>query len=233
MQMSNAEEIDTSFSYFHDHKGFGPAIQKRVASKEKIAKFKGKLPDRLLKYWELYGFSGYGKGLFWLVDPDEYEPALEAWIGDMSFMEKDAYHVIGRGAFGQIFLWGQKSGQSLEIKSLWDMIFPSDETERITAGDADISIRCFFAGQNKKTLDQTDHLENPLFERALKTLGPLAHDEMYGFVPALVLGGQADLKFLQKVKAVEHLVMLAQLGERQIMRDMVQDIKDAEAKGLM
>lgn len=36
---------------------------------------------------------------------------------------------------------------------------------------------------------------------------------MYGFVPALALGGPATLEHLQKVKAVEHRVMLAQLSD--------------------
>ena len=84
--------------------------------------------------------------------------------------------------------------------------------------------------KKKKRLDQKDDLETPLFDRALKALGPLARDEMYGFEPALALGGKADLRNLRKVKAVEHLVMLAQLGELQIMRDIV---KDAKAQGLM
>jgi hypothetical protein len=83
---------------------------------------------------------------------------------------------------------------------------------------------------DKKQLEQKDHHDKPLFERALKKLGPLAADEMYGFEPTLALGGKADLKNLHKVKAVEHLVILAQLGERQIMRDIV---KDAKAAGLM
>lgn len=34
---------------------------------------------------------------------------------------------------------------------------------------------------------------------------------------------------LRKVKCVEHLVLLAQVGERQVMRDIV---KDAKAYGL-
>ncbi len=37
-----------------------------------------------------------------------------------------------------------------------------------------------------------------LFKPALKSLGPLKSDEMYGFVPALALGGQMELKNLQK-----------------------------------
>ncbi|NHZ43426.1 T6SS immunity protein Tdi1 domain-containing protein [Massilia aquatica] len=35
---------------------------------------------------------------------------------------------------------------------------------------------------------------------------------LYGLVPALLIGGAATLEHLQKVKAVEHLVRLAQLA---------------------
>jgi hypothetical protein len=35
---------------------------------------------------------------------------------------------------------------------------------------------------------------------------------MYGFVPALALGGPADLKHLRKVKTIEHLTFLSQLA---------------------
>ena len=228
--MSDSTQMDVRFSYFYNDKGFGPAIHTQPVSPEKIAKFKGKLPDQLLKYWELYGFSGYGKGLFWLVDPDEYEPALEAWIGDTPFMEKDSYYVIGRSAFGNLFLWGTKSGQSLKICSIGDLISPSDDSDRIKAGRANQVLESFLDTLDKKSLDQNDYLDKPLFERALKTLGPLAPDEIYGFEPALVLGGKADLKNLRKVNAVVHLVLLAQLGERQILNDIVQDLK---AQGLM
>ena len=225
-----SQEVDESFAYFYNDEGFGPSIQAQSVAPETVAKFTGKLPDQLLTYWRQYGWSGYGKGLFWIVNPDEYEPALEAWIGDTPFMEKDAYYVIARSAFGELFLWGTKSGQSLDVKSLWGMMFPRDNSERVAQGKSDRLVRSFVIAQNKKDLDQTDYLEKPLFDRALKTLGPLAPDEMYGFEPALAVGGKADLKNLRKVKVVEHLVMLAQLGERKVMRDIV---KDAKAQGLM
>ena len=151
-------------------------------------------------------------------------------IGDMPFMEEDGYYVVGRSAFGQLFLWGTKSGQSLDIRTLWGMIFPTDDSVRVAQGKSGMLAKSFVVGQRKNDLDQKDHLDKPLFDRALKALGPLAADEMYGFEPALALGGTADLKNLRKVKCVEHLVMLAQLGERQIMRDIV---KDAKAQGLM
>ena len=224
------QEMDARFAYFYNDEGFGPAIDPKAVSDNDIAKFKGKLPDQLLSYWRQYGWSGYGNGLFWLVNPDEYEPALEAWIGDSPLMETDAYYVIARTAFGEMFLWGTKSGQSLKIKSNAGMIFPSDYGDQIAIGRADSLVQSFLASKEKKRLDQKDDLDKPLFDRAAKTLGPLAQDEMYGFEPALALGGKADLRNLRKVKAVEHLVMLAQLGERQVMRDIV---KDAKAQGLM
>ncbi|EPM49801.1 hypothetical protein A256_19840 [Pseudomonas syringae pv. actinidiae ICMP 19103] len=54
-----------------------------------------------------------------------------------------------------------------------------------------------------------------LFEPAREKLGPLKSDEMYGFVPALVLGGPMELKNLQKVKTIEHLTFLSQLSPLQ------------------
>ena len=54
-----------------------------------------------------------------------------------------------------------------------------------------------------------------LFKPAKKKLGTLRHDEMYGFVPALMFGGPDTLAHLEKVKAVEHLILLSQITELQ------------------
>jgi hypothetical protein len=71
----------------------------------------------------------------------------------------------------------------------------------------DISVQAFFASKDPERNDF-----DGLFQRALTTLGPLQPDEMYGFVPALALGGPGDLKHLQKVKTIEHLTFLSQLA---------------------
>ncbi|MNP52963.1 hypothetical protein D3C76_1473920 [compost metagenome] len=54
-----------------------------------------------------------------------------------------------------------------------------------------------------------------LFEPARERLGTLGVDEMYGFVPALMLGGSGSLERLEKLKVVEHLLLLSQLSELQ------------------
>lgn len=223
-----SQPMDESFEYFYNYKGLGPAVHSQAVPEAVLQRFRGKLPNQLLTWWRLYGWSGYGEGRFWFVNPDEYEPVLEAWIGDTRFMEEDAYYVFARSAFGDVELWGRKSGDSLTINGVNGLIFPKDDSAKVASGRSDGLMSAFLIGLGKDELDRKDHLNRPLFERALKKLGPLGPDEMYGFEPALCLGGKADLKNLQKVKAVEHLVLLAQLGERKIMRDIV---KDARGQG--
>ncbi|ATD09359.1 hypothetical protein PPIS_b0142 [Pseudoalteromonas piscicida] len=82
-------------------------------------------------------------------------------------------------------------------------------------------IDLFYAVLSKESLDLDDINDLPLFERAVEKLGLLENGEIYGFVPALALGGEPKLENLQKVKATEHLAFLADLGEKRVMADIV------------
>lgn len=202
----NWEIMDENFAYLIEK--LGPAFDKRDVPRSSIERYRGKLPDQLLAYWEEYGWCGYGDGLFWTVNPQEYEPALEAWIGDTQFMEQDAYHIIARSAFGDLYFFGERTGSNLQIvaadaNAIADSYRPSDLNR---------NVKVFFSSLNKAGCDHSDVNGVKLFARALKKLGRLKHDEMYGFAPALALGGPASLDHLQRVKAVEHLVLLAQLA---------------------
>ena len=219
--------MDQDFSYFYNDKNFGPALESRYVPAASIERFRGRLPDQLLQYWREYGWSGYGNGLFWTVDPSDYAAVVEAWLEGTEFEGRDNYHAIALSAFGKVFLWGQRTGRSISISSLWGMIFPCDESEEVAAGESDFMIRTFFSATGKEELDQPDDARRPLFDRTVEKLGVLGTGQMYGLAPAIALGGSCDLEHLQKVDAVTHLVMLAQLGERQIMRDVVADAKAA------
>jgi hypothetical protein len=43
-------------------KGIGPAVHSPPVSPEVAKRFEGKLPAKLLLYWQQYGWSGYGNG---------------------------------------------------------------------------------------------------------------------------------------------------------------------------
>jgi hypothetical protein len=198
--------MDENFEYFLEK--MGPAFDSQRVPPSSFEHYRGKLPNQLLAYWQEHGWSGYADGLFWTVDPHAYEPALEAWIGDTPFMEQDAYYVIARSAFGDLYLWGQKTGVTLEICSLGSFATPRFRTK----APLEKHIQMFFGSTGRKENDFGDY-----FAPALKKLGRLKSDEMYGFVPAIAAGGSSDFDKLQKLKIVEHLVFLAQLDELRVM----------------
>ncbi len=199
--------MDEFFEHFL--KQFGPPVERRWVPQSSIDRYRGKLPEQLLTYWEEHGWTGYADGLLWTVDPQEYEPVVDAWIGDTKFMEEDTYHLFARGAFGNIYFIGERSGNGLHIVAP-DSIMMKPSPPPL---NRDRAILAFFGAQNRGANNLSDVNGERLFTPALSKLGRLKHDEMYGFVPALALGGPATLDHLQKVKAVEHLVLLAQLGE--------------------
>jgi hypothetical protein len=80
------------------------------------------------------------------------------------------------------------------------------------------AISWFFGGLRPDHFDMHDNGDQPLFASALKKLGRLKSEEMYGFVPAVALSGSQSLDKLQKVKAIEQLVILAQLTDLQVVR---------------
>lgn len=213
--------MDRFFDNFYNFEKFGPAIDARKPTNHALHKYQGRLPNKLLEYWQLYGWCGYANGLFWIVDPSEWEDILDAWIGETPFCEMDAYHVIARSAFGDLFLWGEKTGASLHIISPWGMIFPPFQPDLFEKWGPDLSLQLFFSSNSRDSMNMKDHLNKPLFERALKKLGPLDHNTMYGFVPALALSGKPQLEHLQKLDAKVHLEILAQITPRRIMQDIV------------
>ena len=222
--------MDKFMEEFLGFSGFGPAFSCHPVPPETIEKFRGRLPDKLLEYWQLYGWCGYAKGLFWTVDPEAWEETMLDWIGDTPFMAQDTYHVIARTAFGGLILWGEKTGQSLKVLTAWGMIFPKFNPEQFARRGADQSLQFFFASISRESFDLMDDKGRPLFERALAKLGPLDHDTVYGFIPALALSGSPSLQSLQKLDAHVHLSILSQITERQVMRDIN---ADARAAGLM
>ena len=192
---------------------FGPAYDRRNVPESSIEAYRGRLPDQLLTYRREHGWCGYADGLFWTVDPKEYEPALEAWIGDTRFMEIDAYHLIACSAFGDLYFFGEKTGTSLQIVAPDAQAIYQSKPVR----DLNQRVRSFFGARSRDGCDFTDAGGSLLFAPALKKMGRLHHGLMYGFVPALALGGPATLEHLKTVKAVEHLVLLAGLSELRVM----------------
>lgn len=197
---------------------FGAATQQQDASVETIERYRDKLPPKLLEYWRLLGFSGFMNGLFWITDPAEFDDDMELWIGDTPLVEEDAYHVIGRSGFGDLFLWGEKNGFKYLVNAAHGWILQEDgDRAEIAARGSEAALKRFFAVLTPDYCDVTGVDKQPLFERAVSRLGPLAQHEVFAFEPALLAGGKPALGTLAKRDVHVHHAVLAQFGHREVL----------------
>ncbi|WP_288410483.1 GAD-like domain-containing protein [uncultured Herbaspirillum sp.] len=206
---------DEDFEYFISK--FGEATKSSPVPAASLEKWRNKLPDQLLKYWKQEGWCEYANGLFCTVDPDDYEDLVDEWLADTGLDEIDAFHVIARSAFGDLYVCGEKTGRSVTIDCVLNMVSAlENELKEKTRADLDFSIRCFFAFSDLDRFEMKDEDGQPLFERARAKLGPLDPHEIYGFEPAIVLGGKILLENLAKVNANVHLTILRQIAEPEL-----------------
>lgn len=206
---------DEDFEYFISN--FGEATKSSPVPSEILEKWRDKLPDQLLKYWEKEGWCEYANGLFCTVDPDDYEDLVDEWLADTGLDEIDAFHVIARTAFGELYLCGEKTGCSVAIHCALNMVTAlKNELKTKSKERQDSSVRSFFAFSEQADLDMEDENGRPLFERARSKLGPLEPHEIYGFEPAIVLGGKIRLENLVKVNTNVHLTILRQFAEPEL-----------------
>jgi hypothetical protein len=209
--------MDEDFAYFLSN--FEPIGEQQEVPQSAFTKFQGVLPDQLLHYWREVGWCSFANGLFWMVNPDDWDEPMELMLDDTGFLERDAFHVIARNAFGDLWLWGQKTGGSISIISTRGMIFPHAPNAAFGDMGIDFEMQLYFGGQEIKSVDLLDDRQKPLFERAHKKLGPLKANEVYGFVPLPAMGGACELKHLQKLQADVYMDLLARNTPMRVMPD--------------
>ncbi|QBP77090.1 DUF1851 domain-containing protein [Herbaspirillum huttiense] len=206
---------DDDFTYFISK--FGEATKCTTVPTASFEKWRNKLPDQLLKYWEQEGWCEYANGLFCTVNPDDYEDLVDEWLAETGLDEIDSFHVIARTAFGDLYVCGEKTGRSVTIACALNMVSAlQNELKAKTKEDLDYSIRSLFAFSKPARFDIKDEDGQPLFERARSKLGPLEPHEIYGFEPAIVLGGKILLENLAKVNANVHLTILRQFADPEL-----------------
>lgn len=186
------------------------------APKSRLEEYTARVPRALTDFWHEVGWTGFADGLLWSTDPEEVRPAIELWLEDSDLLDANSYTMIARSAFGQIFLWGKKTGANVIIDPIYGTVTVFEP--HFNENEEDLELIAFFGSKVKKNFDFKDWKEKPLFKKALKKLGPLSSTEMYAFEPALSVGGIPKIENLVKVEMIEHLILLAQLAEIEFVR---------------
>lgn len=194
--------MDECLEYFLSH--WGQPTERVPADEETLTRFAPHLPATLIEYWRELGFSVFQDGLMTLCNPIEWQPVIDEWIEDTELKNLDTFIPVMRGALGSFKLFGIQHGCRISL-------LPVDRAYVGTRDQATYGMRLaieslFLADPKEHDLQE----EKFTFPQALKKLGPLKPNEMYGFIPLLPLGGMRDLAHLQKVDAFAHLSILRQ-----------------------
>ncbi len=159
------------------------------------------LPPEIVYLWTEYGFGDYGDGLIKVVDPRDYMDSLYSWLGSQDFHKIP----IMVSAFGDIFYYRKLENDENDV-SLLDIHY-----RRIDV--CTYSYEEFFEKYISDPEIKEKVLRKNLFDQAVEKLGSLKYNEAFFFVPALVLGGGEDIKYVSKGDAYTHQHLLLELGK--------------------
>ena len=185
---------------FQDRFG-DPDKNSSVYHEASIKKYQGVLPDELLQHWQKDGWCSYKRGIFWLVNPEEYASLMRDYLQGSVFQDRKDLYVVARTAFGKLFLWEKGKGNTLIINPMAGMIFLSADNDRqvLSAEDEEFEMNWFLGTKDPESLDRRDASGKGLFERALKKFGQLKSNEMYGYKLSRSLGGHEGIRNIDKV----------------------------------
>ncbi len=175
----------------------GPSDSLKKPDGAVLKRFKSSLPDALLDLWQSSGFGSYGGGLLWLIDPQEMSDIAAEWVES----EVEPIPFL-RTAFGSFFYW--RPFEDRPDVSFCN-VFSYRSTPCVT--NMEVFFNDFLTDKNIRT----KVLKEDLFKQAAKKLGSLSEDEMFGFEPALPIGGAMELKHAKRFPWREHLDFLLQL----------------------
>lgn len=194
---------------------FGQPSDPVFVSDSVLATYQGKLPDSLLEFWRTAGLGAWGDGSFRFCRPEDYAGVLAGVLGNDPQLKPENCLVFGYEAFCQLHVWHASLGK---IKI--DLVFGSVEahftanetvleTRRILGPDRVVATGLF---DIVKDSDMKDENGKPMFARATQAHGKLQPGECFGFVPALGLGGAREVKYLRRVRALEHFSIISGLN---------------------
>jgi hypothetical protein len=192
--MGFGEEFRRAYGQGTSYRQFDDAARSRLAPR---------IPDYLLALWDVDGWASYRNGLLWFVDPEDFDPVVQAW----NLPEESPLAVVARTAFGHLYLLGKFAAtDGSSVESIIALNPHIAEYSFVGPYAEQFLTRSIARDQYVRTLHEAD------VRRAAKDVGTLAWNEMYGYEPALALGGSDDPANVRRLNIFTHHLLLSQLG---------------------
>jgi hypothetical protein len=170
-----------------------------------IDKWRGLLPDELIKIWETMGFGIFDDGFIQLVDPDEYEFAFE-YI-DKLYLEPCI--IYATTALGDLVMWeGNKNWRISETEGNRNVLINVRKCNCHVIGEIDFVLDILLG--DEYALASKKYFESKPYLDIRGKLPPLEYGQCYGYVPALAMGGSASAKNLKIVDTKAYIDIIGQ-----------------------
>ncbi|PHP52456.1 GAD-like domain-containing protein [Actinomyces ruminis] len=198
--------------------GLAPMGVASPVPEEYFERFADILPRSVLRVWRRFGFEGFGDGLFWITDPIVWAPVVQEWLDSVGdrLPITDTFHCLSRSAMGNLFLWGENTGHSIEIDPTYTRVV-IDQLAIRSFNDPTVRERqgrtVFTSGADWSVEEPEGDDGKPLPAQALGRLGPVDAGQVYGFVLPPVMGGSISVDNLRIVDAFSYLTLQAQQGD--------------------
>ena len=183
-------------------KKFKPSKNLQKPDEETLSFYKKILPKEIIELWEEYGFGKYGDGLIKIVNPKDYINNLYMWLGQIDYTKIP----IIVTAFGDIFYYRKLDNDKNDVSML-----NIHYREIIVCS---YSYQSFFEKYitDRKVIKNV--LRDNLYKKSIKKLGRLNDKDIFFFVPALVLGGREDIKYIDKGNGIIQQRILFEIGSK-------------------
>ena len=156
-----------------------------------------KLPGTLVALYTSHGIGWYGEQQFKLVDPREWMPVLQTWLG--AGVDSIPFGVTSFGHLYHVTPAG-------DVQVL--------DPHFLTNNRIADSVEDFFGEHLASPASHLTDLRGP-HQGARSKLGELGVGEIYFFTPMLPLGGTVSPESLDKGNGVQHLLMTHQMVRQQ------------------
>ncbi len=179
------------------------AINSKEVFESTISKYKDILPSPIIELWKKHGFGGYKNGLFWTINPDDYQDYLNRWI----ITEWNDVIPIMRTAFGDlIFIYGFEKNDPNYAHLGFKLI----DVRHCSSNTITIGLDDFFENYllQAGSLMAMTNIDGVHFLHGRGKLGILKSDECYGYEPILALGGKEKKENMKIFNYKVHLEIL-------------------------
>lgn len=187
----------------------GKPTGKSPMTHEELLMLNDIFPEFMIDFYNEYGRCIMLDGHIQLCHPRDFSGVISLIFGADAVFNHKAFHAFSYSAFGTINLWNK------ELGCCWVYLLEGEITCRaLTKRDKlmqNLENTIYTPFEISKELYDVHDINNkPLFKRAVKKCGPLEIGECYGFVPALALGGVADIDHVKRMNAAAHFAIVAQ-----------------------